>query len=353
MYRKKRPIIVMAILSLLTLTLPMPAFASSDRAPRHQPLCQEMTVRVALRPDGPRDQTVAGTFCKPRWHKTKTVDVLVHGSTYNRSYWDFPIDNPAYSYVQQNMRSKSGRATFNYDQLGNGKSSRPVSTDVTMDAEAFVLHQIIQHFKKAKHYREVNVIGHSFGAMIGIREAANFKNVRNDVDRLVVTGSLQGLGPAIQNGEIQTYTAEEDPQFAGKGYDAGYRTVKPGVKSVFYHLPTADPDVIAYDEAHKDVISATKYTEGVAQRPVPAGSNLTNQVRVPVLLIDGQQDRLYCGVTLDCTDTAAVRAFHLPYYTNAANFKVVMIPDTGHDIALHPSAGDSFREIDRWLRATK
>lgn len=343
----------MAALSLLTLTLPMPVFASSANQHRSGPACKEMTVRVALQPDGPRDQTIAGTFCKPRWHKTKTVDVLVHGSTYNRSYWDFPVDSPKYSYVEQNLRAQSGRATFNYDQLGNGKSSRPVSTAVTMDAEAFVLHQIIQHFKKAKHYREVNVIGHSFGAMIGIREAANFSDVRDDVDRLVVTGSLQGLGPALQNGEIQTYTAQEDPQFAGKGYDEGYRTVRPGVKSVFYYLPAADPDVIAYDEAHKDVISATKYAEGVAQRPVPAGSNLTNQVRVPVLLIAGQQDRLYCGITFDCTDTAAVRAFQLPYYTNAASFKVVTIPQTGHDLALHPSATDSFREIDHWLKAKK
>ncbi len=308
--------------------------------------CKPVELPVAIVKDGPVNNTISGKLCTPRKGNIKTVDVLVHGATYSGNYWDFP---GYYSYVQRSLNSHdTNRAVFVYDRLGTGNSSRPVSTEVGMDADSQVLHQIIQWTRSAKHFRQVNVIGHSFGSMIAVQESALY----NDADRLVLTGFLHSVGPALINGELKKYAAEQDPLFAGKGYDDGYQTTVPGARGVFYDTAAADPVVIAYDEAHKDVHSTTQFVQGKAQQGTPAGSNLTNQITVPVMIIDGANDRLYCNVQVACADTAAVRAFEAPYYTKAKSLKVVTIPNTGHDIALHPSAARSFREIDNWLKRT-
>jgi hypothetical protein len=54
---------------------------------------------------------------------------------------------------------------------------------------------------------------------------------------------------------------------------------------------------------------------------------------------------------LNCTDEAAVTAHEVPYFADAASLTVHTLPDTGHDLALHPSAAQSFSLIDSWLAA--
>jgi len=45
-------------------------------------------------------------------------------------------------------------------------------------------------------------------------------------------------------------------------------------------------------------------------------------------------------------------AYETPYYTDARSFKVVTIPLTGHDVALHFSSLASFAVINNWIRHT-
>ena len=338
--------VAMTLLLLSAMLQVSASQAAEPAANKHAAgVCHSVRLPVALGSGLPANQTISATLCVPHAHHARVIDVLVHGATYNHTYWDFPVDYPAYSHVRRTL--EAGRATFNYDRLGVGLSSRPSSNDVTMDADAHVLHQVVQWLRH--RYREINVIGHSFGSAVAIMEAAQY----NDADRLVVTDLLHASGPALVNGELQVYPAEQDPQFAGKGYDPGYATSVPGTRGpVFYDTGAADPAVIAYDESHKDVTSSTQRAQGQAQRTMPVASNLTQQVRVPVLIIAGQRDRLYCGLALDCTDTGAVRAFETPYYGHARRVTVATEPDTGHDLALHPSAAKSFQKIDEWLRTS-
>jgi pimeloyl-ACP methyl ester carboxylesterase len=57
---------------------------------------------------------------------------------------------------------------------------------------------------------------------------------------------------------------------------------------------------------------------------------------VPVLVVVGADDGLFClGVTVyNCASAASVRGFESQYYAPAAQLKVVVIPDTGHALAL-------------------
>jgi hypothetical protein len=60
--------------------------------------------------------TVQGQLCKPSGSTPREVQLLVHGGTYNRAYWDLPVEG--YSY-QKDM-ARNGFSTFAVDRPGTG-----------------------------------------------------------------------------------------------------------------------------------------------------------------------------------------------------------------------------------------
>jgi pimeloyl-ACP methyl ester carboxylesterase len=333
-------VLVVTLLFALSASLvrPHPALAAAT--------CQQARLPVALGLGRPLDQVVAGTFCVPPSYggRPPQVDVMVHGGTYNRAYWDFPTSYPAYSYLHRTLGEH--RAAFAYDRLGAGASSRPLSLTVTASVEAYVLHQVVQWLRGQGGFGVVNVVGHSFGSVIAVAEAATY----NDVNALVLTGYLHAQGPATFR-VTDLYPAALDPRFAGQGYDLGYLTSRPGIRAALFYYSTADPAVVLADEATKDVMSSALFSEGMTQLSTPAPANLSDRVTTPVLLVAGQHDLIYCGLLLDCASTGTVRAHEAAYFASAASLDVYMVADAGHDVALHPSAQASFDVIDGWLDA--
>lgn len=315
--------------------------------------CQDVRLPVALQDGLPTNQTVVGTLCTPgSWAPgAHELDVLVHGGTYNRSYWDWTQNPPLYSYVDKTLAA--GRAVFYYDRIGNGQSSHPLSTEINVVSNASVLHQIVQWTRHSLGYSQVNLVAHSMGSLATIQEAGTY----NDADRVVITGILHDLAdnPIVPAAFLDVYPANQDPEFAGQNLDSGYITTKPGTRaSLFYYTPGASPSVIAYDELTKDIMSTTEVLSDIAQDDTPAGSNVSYHIAAPVLLVVGQEDPLFCGnqpITPDCTSDTAVRDWEAPYFTSAANFTVKTVPNTGHNLALHSSADQSFDMINDWLKS--
>lgn len=305
--------------------------------------CQQLTVPVSLAPGVAQDQTVQGILCLPDAPYGSQVDILLHGSSYNKTYWDWPVNQPVYSYVQRTL--EAGRAIFAYDRLGVGQSSRPASLAVTVESDAFVLHQIIHQLRTIQGFTDVTTIGHSLGSVVAQYEAGAYK----DVDRLVVTGLMHAQGTGVGGALTGFYPAALDPQFAGLT-DLGYLTTTPGSRSLFYN-ETADPQVIAYDEAHKDVVSATQLAQSFPFTLTPPILNVTSQITAPVLAVVGDEDALICGLLLDCKNPAAVQANEAPYYPHAASLTTAAIYNTGHNLALHPSASQSFTIINQWIKS--
>jgi pimeloyl-ACP methyl ester carboxylesterase len=307
--------------------------------------CQNLAFTVATAPNGAAAQTISGTLCTPNVapHATQ-LDILVHGASYNRSYWDWPVQPSSYSYVAETL--KSGRATFAYDRLGAGQSSHPLSALVTTSADAYILHELIGKMR-ASGYTRIDVIGHSFGSVVAIDEDAAY----SDVDKLVVTGLLHSQGPGLATVATTFYPATLDPEYYLTTLDAGYLTTLPGTRRNSFYSPTADPTVIAYDEAHKDVISGTELAAGVVESQLPPLTNASRLVTAPVLILDGQQDQIFCGLYVNCASPASVRAVEAGYYPSAARLAVITVPTTGHDAALHPTAGTSFTSIDQWIKS--
>lgn len=307
--------------------------------------CASFMAPVAQAQGQPRNWKVALMYCQPfKWAKgTHQVDVLTHGATYTHTYWDWPQNPGLYSYVGKTLAD--GRATLNYDRIGNGESTRPLSTEITMATDAYVLHQLIQGLKELG-YKRINSVSHSYGSGVALAEAAAYADVSN----VVISGYLhRPSNPAVTAGN---YPANQDPKFAGAGLDDGYLTSRPGVRGTSFHSPSSDPNVVAYDEVQKDLVSRTGLLDFLGQRGVPAATNISNRIHVPVLAVNGQQDAIFCydPAVFNCANAAAVTANEAPFYAASSLFKVVTIPGSGHDLTLHATAGTSYGVISQWLK---
>jgi pimeloyl-ACP methyl ester carboxylesterase len=309
--------------------------------------CTEVRLAVAMTEGGPVGATIVGNLCRPRSGNVTTVDVLVHGGMYNREYWNWPVDPQVHSFVQRTVNA--GRAAFYYDRFGVGQTTRPAKgREADFHADVFGLHQVIQSMRRS--FGEVNVIGHSLGSVISIDEAARY----NDADRLVITGLTHGHGLGFITLPTRIWTAFLDPLFRDTLdlRDGGYVTTLPGQRRPLFYSRSADPDVIAYDEAHKDVMTLSQAEQAIVALTLPPLLNRSRNVTRPVLLVNGVLDLPFCGVDVPCTSDGVLRAYEAPYYTGAPSFAARVVPGTGHNLPLHPSAATSFGFIDSWLRTT-
>jgi hypothetical protein len=121
-FRRLAFVIVLVLLPLL------PA------APAHAlPLkCQRESVPVHLSAANSTVYQLVGWTCSKGSSNHKPVEILVPGFTYDHTYWDFPLQPLAYSYVQ--AATDGGNVTFAVDRLGTGQSSHPPSTLLTASA---------------------------------------------------------------------------------------------------------------------------------------------------------------------------------------------------------------------------
>lgn len=214
--------------------------------------CSTYRLPVRIADPGAADQILWGQLCYPGSARPDKVQLLVPGSTYNHLYWDFPVGNGFYSYVKAAVGA--GYATFNVDRIGTGNSSHPPSAQLDLPAGAVAMHDVITALRSGAldghAFSRVAWIGHSLGSFLAWYEISRY----HDVDAAILTGGLQAINP--QAGTI-IYPAVQDPKFANSGLDTGYVTTLPGDRNFFYYPATADPNVIAADEANKDVATVT------------------------------------------------------------------------------------------------
>lgn len=317
----------------------MPAQA---RPSHHQPKprCQELFVPVKL---ATGDAAIYGKLCMPLVGKPKTVQLLVHGGTYNHLYWDFQEFGGKYSYADAAQRA--GYATFAIDRLATGKSTRPPSSQVTYDAQVSTIHQVTQALRKdvgGHKFRNVMYVGHSFGSAYGIGLAAAHPE---SVDAVILTGNGHALSDLTKQQSQSPeffHKANNEPRFAH--LDSGYTTTVPGVRDkggLFYDMSKTDPAVVAADETRmKDVMSQYEFST----RPPNLGELSKNIKGVPVLIFVGQQDTHYCGPGAnDCTSTRTFYGAEKPYYSGTC--LGVAFVQTGHNINLHTNARSSFWKL--------
>jgi pimeloyl-ACP methyl ester carboxylesterase len=309
--------------------------------------CKQVTFPVTLSPADSTVYDVAGSLCAEGSLHRKTLQITIHGGTYSRIYWDWPYQPDTYSYLRR--ATAAGYAVLNIDRIGNGQSGRPPAEAVDFTSNAYVVHQIVQalrggdlvvpSFGRVRAERVV-LVGHSMGSFTSVVEAGTY----GDVDGVVVTGALHSFGPDIADVQTLLYPASLDPLFAGQDIPDGYLTTLPGTRGgrFFYRAGAFDPQVLALDEQTKDTVTTGELTDLATWAPFTAA------IRVPVLVVVGDYDTLFCADPGGCTATGALAA-EAAFYSPEACAELVAIPETGHDLNLHFSAPATYGVILEWI----
>lgn len=286
---------------------------------------------------------ISGTLCVPDGG-TRTVQLLVHGYSYARYYWDFPYHPERYSYVRR--ANQAGYATLAIDRIGDGKSTHPPAASLTWDTAADTVHQVVSALRDGTlgtAFERVILVGHSYGSVTSYLEAGRY----HDVDALIGTGIAHRVDMAQLTMRVvaQSAPAALDPKFAHSGYDPLYVTTRVGARNVFYNPDNADPEVIKLDEHLKE-------TAGELEIPTAAVylvNSVSKTTNIPVLTVNGDKDPFFCTpLAADCSSDKALADFERPYYGPNATVEAKVIPNGGHDINLERTAPQAYDSMLRF-----
>jgi pimeloyl-ACP methyl ester carboxylesterase len=306
--------------------------------------CQEVTFAVNLSPSDATVYNVFGELCSRGSIHHKTVQIALHGATYSHLYWDFPFQPETYSYMRR--ATEAGYAVLNLDRIGIGQSDHPPADAVTIEANGYVVHQIVQalrggdlvvpSFGRVRAER-VALVGHSLGSVISMQEAGTY----GDVDGVVLTGVSHNVTPVLGDILSSLYPANLDPHFAGRSIPDGYLTSLPGQRGVFYHAPSFDPLVVAIDDQTKETVTVAELNTAV-----PALA-LSTAIHAPVLVVVGDFDAAFCTAP-SCSASGSL-ASEPSFYPADACAEAVAIPGSGHDLNLHFQAPLAYDAILSWM----
>jgi pimeloyl-ACP methyl ester carboxylesterase len=232
--------------ALVSLTL-----ASSGNA-----LCRSVSAAVALAEGQPTHQQLAARLCEPSGASTTagTLLVLVHGITYDRNYWDIPDPTghtDRYSFVAAALKAKF--STLSVDRIGAGSSSHPLSALVTIDSNAYTVHQLIQAVRSGgirrtggRLFDTVVLVGHSYGSWTTWFEATRY----DDVDAVVLTGATHGLTRSVpSSGDLPRGRRS---RFSRSRARPGLSTTQPDTRYHAFYEPPRSIGGGHYDEMTKE-----------------------------------------------------------------------------------------------------
>ena len=320
----RKVILLLFTLALSALTFPSPTFAAGQ--PKDIKL-ERVDFPVTLS-DGNTYQ-IAGYLYYHGSFRNRTLQVLVHGATYNHLYWDVPaINGHDYSYARYMAEQKY--AVLAIDQLGAGASSKPDGDFVTLTETTSALHQVLSQLRSSENpigygFDRIVLVGHSFGSINAVYVQASY----HDADALVTTG----LGHVPHPLPIP-------PELIGALAQFPYFPLPPEARAgLFYYAPEADPDVIAYDNANlaDQLTRGQLFTTFFSIFQDPAG-----QVTGPVLVQLGEHDALW---------PSTYAAGEAAYWTSAESVTVQSLANVGHDFNTHLDNQTGWRLIDEWITA--
>ena len=338
------------LLGLLIATAAPSLASASGWWPNGPGKCRAMHVPVTVA--GVEDAYLYGELCLPKGPAPETVQFLVHGSTFNHHYWDFPYKPEKYSHVRDAL--EDGYATFNIDRIGVGKSTIPPSHLVNLNSTVDTLHQVVTKLRNGEianghAFSKVVYFGSSFSTEYGWLLADQHPE---DIDAFVLTGLLHFTRPAwIDLVTLYHFDlACEAPRFADLVPDCGYSTTTPFKRHLmFYHVPNTEPAVLLVDELVKDFISTPLIEQSIPYVFLPPPETAPSRsIQVPTLIALGEFDGTACGETGLVCNEANVRDIEAPYYTTDV-LDVYIAPDTGHALPLQKSGPQTSAFIHDWL----
>ncbi len=266
------------------------------------------------------------------------VNVLVHDAGTGGWFWNLR-KHPAYDYATQLARK--GETSLVLDRLGYDRSPLPDGNDTCLDAQANMLHQVVQHLYSGRydftrgvtttpHASHVVVQGHGVGGAIAQLEAARF----GDTDGLVLMSwagaNLSEL--ALAQAEQQTSTCLKGADYAAYGASAkAYRRL----------LFASAPRAVQRSAVQRRNPTPCGDVRSLASTLL-AASATAGQVEVPVLLLSGEKDaRIRDGGTQDAAST----------FGSSEKVTSRTFAGAGSALPLERSALKTRVAVLRWLRS--
>ncbi len=291
----------------------------------------------------------------------KSIQVLVHGSTYSYSYWDAdqllgdPVD---YSYANY-MTSTKNHNLLAVDLIGAGASDKPSDingingTTLGIEDTSSSLAQIINNLRQQSNvlrynkYDKIILIGHSNGAIISAYTQSRY----NNSDILIMTGKSIEPSPLVSLfntdiGEFLISTLYTKPYLNKANNPVAFLySLRP---FLFYHWPSTnfltflrDPEVLSSTMAEGQIRFATELglLSGKAQSDILG----TNNITIPVLIQFGEYDYI-------APSSLANKEYI--YWNKSIKLEIQTLNNIGHVLNLHKNNKDGWNKIDIFIRET-
>ncbi|KAI1111365.1 Alpha/Beta hydrolase protein [Nemania sp. NC0429] len=259
-----------------------------------------------------------------------TLQVLVHGASFNKNMWDVQYKPETYSWVKR--MNREGYPTLAVDLVGNGNSTFPdglleVQTQMYVETVHHLIQQIRDGEVGGRTWNKIVLVGFSIGAITANALAEQYPK---DVDAIVlhgITWDASWIYPAFLSG-LQGPAQQIDPDKWGH-LQPTYQTqsTRDG-RLVACFAGSYEQDMVEYDWNTRDfdtLGAAITFTYHLVEAP---------QYKGPVFLGIGDQDSTFCGGRFCREQPYAV----YKNFPSAKAHEVKIYEETGHLILYHHSA---------------
>ncbi|KAG7416594.1 hypothetical protein Forpi1262_v016707 [Fusarium oxysporum f. sp. raphani] len=315
---------------------------------------------------------IAARYCEPEIKipfKQHTLQILVHGITYDRNYWsgDGPpgsgYHGDQYSWIA--FASKQGYPTLSIDRLGNGLSDHPDPiTVVQLATHVETIHQLVLKARsgtlpgpsKPRAFYKVIYAGHSFGSSVGNGLNAKYPS---DVDATILTGFTNTSNVPVLSAASDTDFSPAAQVNAEKfgNLDPGYVAInnETAFTQLFYYPGGFDPALAALDYSLRGTVATGELVS------TTLGPAIAPNYTRPVFVITGQRDGIFCNLanphppvnvtfaTFDCGPHMSGLLAQTKALYPAAKFEWYAPPSAGHCWHFHRVAYATFSLAHKWL----
>jgi len=327
---------IRARVALVALGLVAATFVPGS-APAAAPVRQNVTFSVT-NPLAPlHTWTIHGVMIRPTAGCSRGVLLAMHGLSYGKWAWDFPLRPETYSVAQ--ALAARGYAMVAVDRLGYGDSAGGVPNGYTLTVQSYaqMAYQMIRQLRTGTYggaspvaFSHVGLIGHSAGSEV-VELTAGLHPGAADV--LIATGYTHE--PFVNNFWLAREWVQDNRRALLHDYE--YFETNPTIRAQdMYNLANADADVVGLDNS-KANLTPSGEVFSIGSQP---SRWLIGTIQKPVLLVLGAKDTLFPG---------KFGQSELALFVLAQDKKLIVAPNDGHAFMLQRDAQVTDSAIADWL----
>jgi pimeloyl-ACP methyl ester carboxylesterase len=328
-----RPRVLLAVLALGLVPI-VPANTPAATIAR-----EPVTFSVTNPLDPLASNTVQGTLVRPAAGCSASVLLAMHGLSYGKWAWDFPLRPETYSVAQ--ALAERGYAMVTIDRLGYGSShgGEPNGYTLTVEGYAEMTAQIAKRLRSGNYgatnptaFAHVGLIGHSAGSEAVELAAGLHPDI---ADALIATAYTHE--PFVNNEWLlREWVPGDNVRAAMDDYEYFQSNPTTRAKEMHY-LPNTDADVVDLDNA---LANLTPSGEIYSINPQPSRF-VMGSIKIPTLLVLADRDDLF---------PASFGPSEMQLFLSATDKTLVVAgPNTGHSFMLERNAPATNDAIADWL----